>query len=69
MIILLLFVVSIYCLMAAIVVFVIYQMIVKKKCPTSFYTPSNHITGQSITSLYEGKKYKVKEDDSGDGKN
>nr|WP_285846765.1 DUF3951 domain-containing protein [Priestia koreensis] len=64
-----LFVISISCFMAAIVLFVIYQMIVKKKCPTSFYTPFDHITAQSITSFHEEKKCKVKEDDLGDGKN
>ena len=43
-----------------------YKIFIKKKSITSFYTPFDNITGQTISEFHEEQK--VSEDEDGDGK-
>ncbi|PEA85592.1 hypothetical protein COL60_00460 [Bacillus pseudomycoides] len=43
-----------------------YKLFIKKKSITSFYTPFDNITGQTISEFHEEQKVLVAED--GDGK-
>ncbi|MFJ8414726.1 DUF3951 domain-containing protein [Bacillus paramycoides] len=45
-----------------------YKLFVKKKNITSFYTPFDHMTGQTISEFHEEQKVLVAEDEYGDGK-
>ncbi|WP_088293651.1 DUF3951 domain-containing protein [Bacillus mycoides] len=44
------------------------NLFIKKKCITSFYTPFDNITGQTISEFHEEQKVLVSEDEDGDGK-
>jgi hypothetical protein len=64
-------IIAVLVLPLAIVMLVIisfYKLFIKKKNVTSFYTPFDNITGQSITEFHEEKKVLVTEDEVGDGK-
>ncbi|UOB92954.1 hypothetical protein BTI679_01990 [Bacillus wiedmannii] len=45
-----------------------YNLFIKKKRITSFYTPFDNITGQTISEFHEEQKVLVSEDEDGDGK-
>ncbi|MCC2346996.1 DUF3951 domain-containing protein [Bacillus anthracis] len=45
-----------------------YKLFIKKKSITSFYTPFDNITGQTISEFHEEQKVLVSEDEDGDGK-
>lgn len=45
-----------------------YKLFIKKKRITSFYTPFDNITGQTISEFHEEQKILVSEDEDGDGK-
>ncbi|MDC6159589.1 DUF3951 domain-containing protein [Bacillus albus] len=45
-----------------------YKLFIKKKRITSFYTPFDNITGQTISEFHEEQKVLVCEDEDGDGK-
>ncbi|KZE06659.1 hypothetical protein B4117_1789 [Bacillus mycoides] len=45
-----------------------YKLFVKKKNITSFYTPFDHMTGQTISEFHEEQKVLVAEGEDGDGK-
>ncbi|MDF9530479.1 DUF3951 domain-containing protein [Bacillus thuringiensis] len=45
-----------------------YKLFIKKKSITSFYTPFDNITGQTICEFHEEQKILVSEDEDGDGK-
>lgn len=45
-----------------------YNLFIKKKRITSFYTPFDNITGQTISEFHEEQKVLVCEDEDGDGK-
>lgn len=45
-----------------------YKLFIKKKSITSFYTPFDNITGQTISEFHEEQKILVSEDEDGDGK-
>ncbi|WP_019240246.1 MULTISPECIES: DUF3951 domain-containing protein [Bacillus] len=45
-----------------------YKMFVKKKNITAFYTPFDHITGQTVTEFHEEQKVIVEDEEQGDGK-
>ncbi len=45
-----------------------YKLFIKKKSVTSFYTPLDNITGQTISEFHEEQKVLVYEDEDGDGK-
>ncbi|MGR5998524.1 DUF3951 domain-containing protein [Bacillus cereus] len=51
-----------------ILVIVSYKLFIKKKRITSFYTPFDNITGQTISEFHEEQKVLVSEDEDGDGK-
>ena len=44
------------------------QTLHQKKSITSFYTPFDNITGQTISEFHEEQKILVSEDEDGDGK-
>ncbi|HFJ9285389.1 TPA: DUF3951 domain-containing protein [Bacillus toyonensis] len=44
-----------------------YKLFIKKKSVTSFYTPFDNITGQTISEFHEEQKVLVYEDEDGDG--
>ena len=44
------------------------KLFIKKKSITSFYTPFDNITGQTISEFHEEQKVLVSEDEDGDGK-
>lgn len=45
-----------------------YKLFIKKKRITSFYTPFDNITGQTISEFHEEQKVLVCDDEDGDGK-
>lgn len=45
-----------------------YKLFIKKKRITSFYTPFDNITGQTISEFHEEQKVLVSEDEDGDRK-
>ncbi|PGO22876.1 hypothetical protein CN984_24795 [Bacillus cereus] len=44
------------------------KLFIKKKRITSFYTPFDNITGQTISEFHEEQKVLVSKDEDGDGK-
>ncbi|MBS9806434.1 DUF3951 domain-containing protein [Bacillus toyonensis] len=40
-----------------------YKLFIKKKCITSFYTPFDNITGQTISEFHDERKVLVSEDE------
>ncbi|PEB55508.1 hypothetical protein CON65_13495 [Bacillus pseudomycoides] len=45
-----------------------YKLFIKKKNITSFYTPFDNITGQTISEFHEEQTILVTEDEDGNGK-
>lgn len=50
------------------VIICFYKLFIKKKNITSFYTPFDNITGQTISEFHEEQKVLVTEDEDGDEK-